>query len=133
MYHQEYFFMRKNITILGTFLLVGVIFLTGCAKDEIETNQKAILGTWISTDKSDTLHFTTQNDFYHSNGQMVYNHYDYELFKDSVQICYRGELYIYVTPTMHSYSMDKDQLIIDFSNRQCYGFPLKKVTYTKEK
>jgi len=125
--------MRKSITILGLLLIVVVTFLTSCSKNELKTNQKELIGTWISTDKSDTLYFTTKTDFYQSNGHMFLDHYDYELLKDSIQIAYRGKLYIYVLPTLHKYSMINSKLTIDFSNVQCYGFPLKEITYTKEK
>ena len=57
--------MERNKPILGVLLLVLVMFLTNCSKDEIGTNQKEILGTWIAVDKSDTLEFTSENDLVH--------------------------------------------------------------------
>jgi hypothetical protein len=125
--------MERNKSILGILLLVLVILLTNCSKDEIGINQKEILGTWIAVDKSDTLEFTSESDFNKSNGYMISDHYDYELFKDSIEIGYRGKMYVLVYPTMHQYSIDNGNLIIDFSNKQCYGFPLQEMTYIKEK
>ena len=125
--------MERNKSILGMLLLIMVIFLTNCTKDEIETNQKELLGTWIAVDKSDTLEFASENDFLKSNGYMVSDHYDYALFKDSIEIGYRGIMYVLVYPTMHKYSIENSNLTIDFSNKQCYGFALEKMTYIKEK
>ena len=125
--------MKNGITILSILLIVVVTLLTSCSKDEIETNQNELLGTWISTDKSDTLYFVNIKDFYRSNGHMVYDHFDYKLFKDSIEIGYSGKMYILVMPTMHKYSLDKGKLTIDFGNKRCYGFDLKEMTYTKEK
>lgn len=125
--------MKRNKSILGMLLLLLVIFLTNCSKDEIDTKQKELLGTWIAADKSDTLEFTSENDFLKSNGYMVSDHYDYALFKDSIEIGYRGIMYVLIYPTMHKYSIDNGSLSIDFSNKQCYGFPLQEMTYIKEK
>jgi len=125
--------MKKNITVFGLLLIIALTLLMSCSnKDEIGTIQKEFLGTWVSTDKSDTLYFTTKNDFYQSNGSMIYDHYDYKLFPDSIEIRYSGKLYILVQPTMHKYSINNGILAIDFSNVQCYGFPLKEITYKKE-
>jgi len=123
--------MRKNITNHGILLLLVVALLAGCSKNEIEINQEKLIGTWISTDKNDTLYFTTNNDFYHSNGYMSYDHYDYELYNDSIEIRYRGKLFVLIHPTMHKYLISNESLTIDFSNKQCYGFELKEITYAR--
>ena len=125
--------MERDKTILSMLLLIVVLVLTNCSKDEAETNQKELIGTWIAVDKSDTLAFTSEHDFYKSNGYMVYDHYDYVLFKDSIEIGYRGKMYVLVYPTMHKYSIYNGSLTIDFSNKHCYGFSSQKMTYTKEK
>jgi hypothetical protein len=125
--------MKRDKSILGVLLLILVIFLTNCSKDEIETNQKELLGTWIAVDKSDTLEFTSENVFLKSNGNMVSDHYYYALMKDSIEIGYSGIMYILVYPTMHEYSIDNGNLTIDFSNKQCFGFPLQEMTYIREK
>lgn len=126
--------MKRNSIILSILLLsTAVLISTSCTKDEIEKDQKELIGTWIAVDKSDTLEFNSENDFLKSNGYMIADHYDYALFKDSIEIGYRGIMYVLVYPTMHSYSIDNGKLVIDFSNKQCYGFPLQKITYIKEK
>lgn len=114
-------------------LLIMVIFLTNCSKDEIETIQKELIGTWIAVNKNDTLEFNSESGFYKSNGYMAYDHYNYELFKDSIEIGYGGKMFVLVYPKMYKYSIDNGNLTIDFSNKQCYGFPLHEMTYTKEK
>ena len=123
--------MKKNKMFWGL-LLLTTFALTNCSKNEIEINQAEILGTWISLDKSDTLDFTSRDDFYKSNLYMYYDHYDYQLFKDSIEIGYRGKLYILVTPTMHKYYFNENKLTIDFSNKQCYGFNKEIMTFTKQ-
>ncbi len=123
--------MKKNIIFFGLFLIT-IIAIVNCSKNEIEANQEKLLGKWISLNKSDTLDFTTKDDFYKSNGHMNYDHYDYQLFKDSIEIGYRGKMYVLVKPTMHKYQFDNN-LIIDLSNKQCYGFETELLTYIKEK
>ncbi|HKJ43979.1 MAG TPA: hypothetical protein VKA27_17920 [Sunxiuqinia sp.] len=112
-------------------LLLFSITIAGCSKNEIATNQDKIIGTWIAIDKSDTLDFTTNTDFFKSNGYLFYDHYDYELFKDSIKIGYRGNLMILIRPTMHAYTLDQENLTIDLSNTQCYGFEKKVMIYKK--
>ncbi|GET25607.1 hypothetical protein NT017_19360 [Prolixibacter sp. NT017] len=83
--------------------------------------------------KANLNEFTSANDFYKSNRYMVYDHYDYGLFKDSIEIGYKGKMYVLVYPTMHKYSICNGKLTIDFSNNQCYGFSPQKMEYKKEK
>ena len=126
--------MKKHHTILSLLILITFAFLaTNCEKSYIETNQEELLGTWVSTDKTDTLEFTSETDFYKSNGDMSYDHYDYELFNDSIKIRYNGILFILIHPTNHKYSIDNNQLTIDFSNKMCYGFNAQEISYIKEK
>ena len=102
-----------------TFLFViGLMVLfTGCKKDDEIDNREKILGTWTSEDKNDTLDFTDKTNFY-KNG----DHFDYTLYKDSIEVAYSGVLYIYVLPTKHKYLLTGDNLTIDFSYRPCFGF-----------
>jgi len=111
--------------------LLIIITLTNCSKEEIVSDQENIIGTWISLDKTDTLYFTTKNDFYKSNGFMVYDHYDYQFFQDSLEIGYRGKLYILIEPSKHQYSLENDFLTIDFADKGCYGFNSELITYEK--
>jgi hypothetical protein len=113
----------KKIALM---FVLSLIFLS------CEKNQEKLLGKWVSTDKSDTLDFVDESNFYKSSINMRYDHYDYQLFKDSIKIGYRGKLYVLVTPTFHRYFIDGGNLVIDFSNKSCYGFPLQELTYTKE-
>lgn len=107
------------------------IFLFSCSNENRDLSQLE-LGQWISLDKKDTLDFVTENDFYRSNENMVYDHYDYQEFKDSIQIGYRGKLFIGVEPTRHKYSIVDNRLTIDFTNKPCYGFENQVTTYQKE-
>ena len=124
--------MKKTIIGFRIFLIMIPLVFTNCTKDDLRINQEKILGIWISIDKSDTLDFTTENDFYKSNGYMTDDHFDYELSNDSIEIGYKGHLMILVTPTKHKYSIEDKNMTIDFSNKQCYGFSTVEMTYKKE-
>lgn len=119
----------KNLVSTFTLILLTFIMGSGCIDDSQDLKQELILDTWISSDKSDTLHFVDHSNFYRSSSTMHYDHYDYELFTDSIKVGYSGILYIAVEPTIHKYSINKERLIIEFDNRQCYGFDLAKKTY----
>jgi len=104
--------------------LISVITLVSCSDDTV--NQQNVLGIWISIDKKDTLDFVDNNSFYKNQ-----DHYDYELSGDSIEIRYNRMLMVYVHPTKHKYSLKDDVLIIDFSNKSCYGFDLQKMTFMR--
>ena len=125
------YIMTRN-RILGVVLILIAISVMGCDKYNLAKNQEKILGTWISLDKSDTLDIVDDSNFYKSTSHMHYDRYLYELFVDSIEIQYSGILYIAVKPTKHNYSLEEDRLIVDFSNRNCYGFSNQETTYTKE-
>ncbi|MFW5700668.1 MAG: hypothetical protein ACOCWM_03175 [Cyclobacteriaceae bacterium] len=116
-----------------TYLIVFTIVINfGCEKESKLSTEDKIIGTWISEDKSDTLDFVDYESFYKSSVNMRYDHYDYSLLDDSIEIGYRGRLYILVTPTIHSYNLSDDKLTIDFSNKKCYGFGLEQIDYYKK-
>ena len=121
---------KKNIAL---FSLVFAITLISCEEQILDHNQETILGTWISVNNTDTLDFVNDSSFYRSSLNMRYDHYDYKLYRDSIKIRYRGKLYIYVYPTKHKYSIDKNTLIIDFTNKNCYGFSRQVITFNKVK
>ena len=115
----------KNKSLIILLLLLVVIF--SCSKFD----QNEIIGTWISSDKIDTLDFVDNNNFYNSNITMRYDHYDYHLDKDSIEIRYRGVLMVLVQPTKHKYYLDDNTLTIDFRNKICYGFSSAEITFIK--
>ena len=82
----------KNKSLIIVLLILVVI--SGCSK----FNQNEILGTWISADKTDTLEFVDNSNFYKSSITMRHDHYDYHLYKDSIEIRYRGMLMILIQP-----------------------------------
>lgn len=124
--------MRANFLSVIIVLILIAISMMGCDKYNLANNKEMLLGTWISLDKSDTLDIVDDGNLYKSTSHMHYDHYDYELFVDSIEIGYSGILYILVYPTNHKYSIDEDRLTIDFSNKNCYGFSNKKETYVKQ-
>jgi len=120
---------------ISRFVLTLVISLTliSCEKENEIASQTKILGTWISVDKRDTLEFANEKDLYKSNSTMRHDHFDYTVYNDSIKIGYNGILYVLVLPTKHKYSFNGNNLTIDFSNRNCYGFGNQSITYTKDK
>jgi hypothetical protein len=109
------------------FLIFTIVLASGCRKDDEIVNREKILGTWISEDQIDTLDFTDKANFY-KNG----DHFDYTLYNDSIEVAYSGELYILVMPSKHKYQLTGDNLIIDFSNRYCFGFDREVEHFTRE-
>ncbi|MFA5648011.1 MAG: hypothetical protein WC951_06850 [Bacteroidales bacterium] len=122
--------MKLSILI---FLVIASVFLLSCDKDPKNPASGIIIGTWISADKSDTLHFVDRESFYKSDINMTYDHYDYELLNDSIKIGYSGSRYILVVPSSHFYKLSGEELTIDFTNKLCYGFGLERVDYYKFK
>ncbi len=123
--------MLKKIKLLALSIVI-ILFLSNCSNDDGDLNQVE-LGIWVSTDKTDTLDFKSQTNFYKSNPYMQNENYDYEILsKDSIKIVYRGKLFIGVEPTSHKYSLDGNEMTIDFTNKSCYGFEGKLITYVKE-
>ena len=120
--------MRINGQLL--IILIATVVLS-CERNEKGYAKEDILGEWISIDRSDTLDFVTENDFYKSCGYMHHDHYDYHLFQDSIQIKYEGVLMILISPTKHKYSLENDILTIDFTNKSCYGFSDEIMIYEK--
>ena len=118
----------KTIQKFLSFLFLAFLVFAGCTKFD----QNKILGTWISLDKTDTLSFVDNSSFYQSNKTMRYEHYDYHLDKDSIEIRYRGTLMILVQPTKHKYYLNNLELIIDFRNKMCYGFNSEEITFEKQ-
>lgn len=100
--------MITNKILRLALLLIGMTFIS-CDKDKDVISQDKILGTWISLDKSDTLDFVDNKNFYKSSVNMRYDHYD-----------------------THKYHLDGNNLTIDFNNINCYGFGFQVTNYTKQ-
>jgi len=109
-----------------------MITLISCEKIEVVINQNKILGTWISIDNNDTLDFVNYDNFYKSTLYMRYDHYDYQLYANTIEICYKGIYEVIVFPTLHKYQIEGNNLTIDFTNTICYGFGSEVITYRKE-
>jgi hypothetical protein len=110
--------------------VIPLLFLvTACEKNN-QIDYKEFLGTWISSDFTDTIEFTTDKDFYKMFSG-VKDHFDYSLTNDSIKIGYSGMMFILVKPTTHSYSLSGKNLTIDF-RPECYGFRSQKLTFQKK-
>ena len=112
--------MNFRFSLILTTLIF--ILISGCEKNSVDIKSK-LLGTWISTDLTDTIVFSSDHDLY----KIIYragDHYDYSLSKDSIFIRYNGTLmpFIYIGPPKnHFYQLNGDNLTIDF-RPYCFGF-----------
>jgi len=89
----------------------------------------SLLGEWVATENADTIYILDESNFYHSTKNMHYDHYDYSIKGDSIQVGYSGMMMILVQETNHYFELKGDKLMIDFSNRHCFGFPKEKMHY----
>jgi hypothetical protein len=119
-----------NSKFLHFCLIMIILSFAACKKDQDNSVQDQILGTWISMDNSDTLYFAGNNNLWkpHINGV----HFDYKLINDSIRIGYRDRCYIYVLPTTHKYYLEGNNLTIDFSNKRCFGFAKRVMDYIRK-
>jgi|WetSurMetagenome_2_1015567.scaffolds.fasta_scaffold47631_1 hypothetical protein len=125
------FIMKKSIAIFFSLLIViSVTFIIFSCKKSNTSDYRELLGSWISTDLSDTLEFTSDHDFYKMFSG-VKDHFDYNLSNDSITIGYNGMLFILVKPSNHSYSLNGDKMTIDFKP-QCYGFRPQEINFIRK-
>jgi hypothetical protein len=111
--------MIKYLAVIPLFLLI-----ISCEKEDFTGNM--ILGTWISTDKMDTLKFLDNQTFKKS-----YHTFLYSRNNGSITIQYSGPYYILVSPSTHNYSLNINKLKIDFTNG-CYGFDSEIITFIRQ-
>jgi hypothetical protein len=107
---------------------VSVIF-AGCEKTPVSGDD--LLGVWVNESKSDTIWFADQNNFFHSSKDFAYSQYEYSVSEDSITVQYVGFLKIYVQPSIHYIELKGDELMIDFSDELCFGFPKEKMYYKR--
>lgn len=122
--------IKKRIFLVS--IIIISLCLVGCDKESDIIDIDTIIGTWTSSDKSDTLDFTDTDNFYRSSLTMQYDHYNCSFDKDSIEIQYQGKLYILIQPTNHKYYLEDNILTIDFSNNNCYGFASELKDFIKE-
>lgn len=121
----------KNIKF-SALALIMILALGSCSKDDDDFEQIP-LGIWVSIDKTDTLDFKTQNNFFKSNAFMENDNFNYQLLsKDSIEIQYRSIQFVNIEPTTHKYSLNTNELSIDFTNQTCYGFDDVIMSYQKQ-
>ncbi len=121
--------MKSIITIF--FFLILLFFFSGFEKKKVTDDD--LLGEWIEESKTDTIWFTDNTNFYHSTKNMHYDHYDYTIKGDSMEIGYSGMMMILVPKTKHYFELKGDELMIDLSNKQCFGFSQEKMHYKRVK
>jgi len=118
----------NKIIVRVQFTIFAFILLVGCEKFDGDD----ILGIWISTDKTDTLDFVDNSNFYKSAAIWRRESYDYHLDKDSIEIRYSGPNMILIQPTKHVYELDGNTLMLDLRNKFCYGFSSEKIYYDRQ-
>ncbi|MFS4417439.1 hypothetical protein [Maribacter sp. 2307ULW6-5] len=65
-------------------IIIALLLLCNCS-DDVDDASPIALGIWISSDKTDTLDFISQNNFQKSNAFMRKDHFDYALLpNDSI-------------------------------------------------
>ncbi len=109
--------------------LMAALLVSGC--DETSVTGDDLTGEWIDASKADTIFFMDDKNFYHSSKHMRYDHYDYAIHGDSIEIGYNGMMMILVLKTRHYFELKGDELMIDLSNKQCFGFPKEKMHYKR--
>jgi len=119
--------MLKSIFIFATVVSISLLF--GCEKNQ--PNVEEMTGEWVATEDADTIYIMDKSNFYHSTKNMQYDHYDYSISGDSILIGYSGKMMILVVATKHNFEIKNDDPMIDFSNRQCFGFPKEKMHYRR--
>jgi hypothetical protein len=118
--------MINFMTTLLKYLAVipFLLLIISCEKEEYTGNR--ILGTWISTDKADTLKIFDEDSFKKSNHTFLYSRNI-----ENITIQYSGPYYILVSPSTHHYTLGNYKLTIDFTNG-CYGFDAEIITFIKQ-
>lgn len=121
--------MKKLILIaLFVFASISMLNLSSCEEKKIPDGR--FIGTWISSDLTDTLRFNDDNKFIRFRKTGFYDFFDYSYTEDSITIKYTGPNKILCIPTTHRYTLKSGQLMIDFTN-ECYGFESRVINYNK--
>jgi hypothetical protein len=113
-------------------IILSIVVFSGCEKSNNDVKSK-LLGTWISTDLTDTIEFSSDNDLY----KIIYrfgDHYDYSLSTDSIFIKYNGTqlpLSYMGPPKNHFYQLNGNILTIDF-RPYCFGFLSQITTFSRK-
>lgn len=112
-----------------TVTIITTVMLYSCENNTVSGDD--LTGEWVDTEKADTIYVIDDTNFYHSAKNLHQVHYVYSIHGDSITIKYNGMLKIYVRPTTHYFKLKKDELMIDLTNRMCYGFPEEKMHYKR--
>lgn len=116
--------LNRTILIVSVILLIAT--LASCNKDDWK--KEAIIGTWVSVDRADTLVFLNEECFEKNLHPGNMDLFLYSIEGDTIKIQYSGVNYICIIPSAHYFELEDNDLRIDFSNG-CYGFPRKKMEY----
>jgi hypothetical protein len=125
--------MKKDTSFYFSLLIIICItlILSGCKKSNTP-DWRDFLGSWISSDLTDTLEFTSDRGF----SKMfsgVKDHFDYSLSEDdSIIIKYNGMLFVHAKPSTHGYHFNGDNITIDF-RPQCYGFRSQEINFIRKR
>jgi hypothetical protein len=120
----------KKVLLIGIFACISAIILCFGSCQDKRIPDGRFIGTWISTDLTDTLQFKNETKFIRFSKTGFYSFFDYSYTSDSITIAYTGPMKILTRPTTHRYTLKNGQLMIDFTN-ECFGFESKVINYNK--
>ncbi len=122
--------MKKLLyTGLAAIAILIMFGLNSCNDPKLPDGR--FIGTWISTDLTDTLCFENEAEFIRLRATGFYDYFDYSYTKDSITVAYTGPMKILTRPTTHRYILENGKLMIDFTN-ECFGFDKKVMNYKKK-
>lgn len=126
--------MRNAKELIWFISLLLIVLNISCKKEQSNTKNDEILGTWISFDKIDTLEFVDKINFLKSDTVFRKENYRYSIDNDSIYIRYYDFTYSYtISPANHKYILRNDSLIIDFRKKGCFGFGYSISGFKREK
>ena len=102
-----------NKLIASSILLALFLIFNGCQKD-YHSSQRFI-GSWVTTDLSDTMIFLTNTSIYRPHNN-YYDLYGYSYTTDSITIHYTGPDKILVLPMVSKYLFVQDTLMINYKS-----------------
>jgi hypothetical protein len=121
--------MKKIILIaIVACFAITLLGLNSCEEKKIPDGR--FIGTWISTDLTDTLQFKDETKFIRFRKSGFYDFFDYSYTQGSITITYTGPMKILSRPTTHRYTLKNGLLMINFTN-ECFGFDSRVMNYKK--
>ncbi|MEI6090224.1 MAG: hypothetical protein WCR42_07220 [bacterium] len=120
----------KKVIILAVLACLTITLLSLGSCEEKKIPDGRFIGSWVSTDLTDTLQFKDETNFIRFRKSGFYDFFEYSYTNDSITVAYTGPMKILTRPTTHRYTLKNGQLMIDFTN-ECFGFESRVINYNK--